>query len=77
MAVNPSDSAARVVSRKLRCSSPRRAGACSAGVSDPATRAHSSYSSVTDVSRPVPTLNTPPSCPSVETVARATSPTYT
>ena len=42
MAVNPSDSAARVGSRKLRCSSPRRAGACSAGVSEPATRAHSS-----------------------------------
>ncbi len=52
--VNPSSLAAREGSRKLRRTSPSRAGACSAGVSDPATLAQSPYRSTTDVSPPGP-----------------------
>ena len=59
----PSSRSASETSRTLRWSSPGRGGACSASTSAPAARRQRSYSSRTEVSRPVPTLKTPPARP--------------
>jgi secreted Zn-dependent insulinase-like peptidase len=56
VAVKPSSRCARLASRTLRCSSPRRGGSKTASTSAPEARRQASKRSSTDVATPVPTL---------------------